>query len=217
MTNKAIVSVIITVYNTSIDLVTRAIDSVLRQDFQGFEIIVIDDGSNNDTYNQLLDYIKEREDKITYIRHRNCGQSLSINRGILNSNGKYIAILDSDDEYKPNHLSNCLEQMRYADLIASTTTTIVNSEDDYFVPDRADNNKLVHVDDCILLATFFGKKEVFEMLKFTDMYAADAHFFEQASLFFRVKKVALGTYIYYRNRADSICSALKTKQVLNHV
>jgi glycosyltransferase involved in cell wall biosynthesis len=198
-------------------LVTRAIDSVLCQDFQGFEIIVIDDGSNDDTYNQLLDYIKEREDKITYIRHRNCGQSLSINRGILNSNGKYIAILDSDDEYKPNHLSNCLEEMRYADLIASTTTTIVNSEDDYFVPDRADNNKLVHVDDCILLATFFGKKEVFEMLKFTDMYAADAHFFEQASLFFRVKKVALGTYIYYRNRADSICSALKTKQVLNHV
>jgi hypothetical protein len=49
------------------------------------------------------------------------------------------------------------------------------------------------------------------------MYAADAHFFEQASLFFRVNKVSLGTYIYYRNRADSICSTLKTKQVLNHV
>lgn len=217
MTNRVIVSVIITVYNTSIDLVTRAIDSVINQSFQDFEIIVVDDGSSNDVYNQLLDYVKEREHKITYIRHRNCGQSLSINRGILNSNGKYIAILDSDDEYKPNHLSKCLEQMHNADLIASTTTTIVGHHDDYYVPDRVDNNKLVHVDDCILLATLFGKKEVFDMLKFTDMYAADAHFFEQASLFFRAKKVALGTYIYYRNRADSICSALKTKQVLNHV
>lgn len=217
MTNRVIVSVIITVYNTSFDLVTRAIDSVINQSFQDFEIIVVDDGSSNDVYNQLLDYVKEREHKITYIRHRNCGQSLSINRGILNSNGKYIAILDSDDEYKPHHLSKCLEQMHFADLIASTTTTIVGHHDDYYVPDRVDNNKLVHVDDCILLATLFGKKEVFDMLKFTDMYAADAHFFEQASLFFRAKKVALGTYIYYRNRADSICSALKTKQVLNHV
>lgn len=217
MINRTIVSVIITVYNTSIELVTRAIDSVMNQDFQDFEIIIIDDGSSTDVYNQLLDYVKEREHRIAYIRHRNCGQSKSINRGILNSNGKYIAILDSDDEYKPNHLSNCLEQMHNADLIASTTTTIVNNEEDYYVPDRADNKKLVHVDDCILLATLFGKKEVFDMLKFTDMYAADAHFFEQASLFFRVKKVSLGTYIYYRNRADSICSTLKTKQVLNHV
>lgn len=217
MTKTTTVSVIITVYNTSIDLVTRAIDSVINQSFQDFEIIVVDDGSSSDLQNQLLDYVKEREHKITYIRHRNCGQSKSINRGILNSNGKYIAILDSDDEYKPNHLSKCLEQMQYADLIASTTTTIVGHHDDYYVPDRIDNNKMVHVDDCILLATLFGKKEVFDMLKFTDMYAADAHFFEQASLFFRVKKVSLGTYIYYRNRADSICSTLKTKQVLNHV
>jgi glycosyltransferase involved in cell wall biosynthesis len=189
----------------------------MKQDFQDFEIIIIDDGSTNDVCNLLLDYAKEREHRIIYIRHRNCGQSLSINRGILNSNGKYIAILDSDDEYKANHLSKCLEQMNYADLIASTTTTIVNNDEDYFVPDRADNKKLVHIDDCILLATLFGKKEVFDTLKFADMYAADAHFFEQASLFFRVNKVSLGTYIYYRNRADSICSTLKTKQVLNHV
>jgi glycosyltransferase involved in cell wall biosynthesis len=161
--------------------------------------------------------VKEHDSKIVYIRHRNCGQSLSINRGILNSNGKYISILDADDEYKVNHLSKCLEQMKYADLIASTTTTIVDKEDDYFVPDRLDNNKLVHVDDCILFATLFGKKEVFNTLKFCDMYAADAHFFEQASLHFRVKKVNLGTYIYYRNIAGSICSILKTRESLNHV
>lgn len=211
------ISVLIAVYNTPFNLVKRAINSVLQQDFEDFEIILIDDGSNNDIYNLMLDYSKKYEDKITYIRHRNCGQSQSINRGIRNSLGKFIAILDADDEYQVNHLSKCLEQMINADLIASTTTTIVDSDADYYVPDKLDNQKLVHVDDCILFATLFGKTEVFNMLQFQDIYAADAYFFEQASLHFRVKKVHLRTYIYYRNIAGSICANMKAKNSITLV
>lgn len=205
------ISVLIAVYNTSFHLVKRAIDSVLSQDFDDVEIILIDDGSNNDSHNQLLNYAKHHEGKITYLRHTNRGQSKSINRGIINSNGKYIAILDADDEYQPNHLSNCLQQMKYADLIASTTTTIVDKEEDYYVPDKFDNTQLIHVDDCVLFATLFGKKEVFTRLQFKDIYAADAHFFEEASCYFRVKKVNLRSYIYYRNIPGSICTNLKMK------
>ncbi len=217
MRDSFTISVLIAVYNTPFDLVKKALNSVLQQDFQDFEIILIDDGSNNDTYNQLLNYTKNHDDRITYIWHRNCGQSQSINRGIRNSFGKYIAILDADDEYQVNHLSKCLEQMTNADLIASTTTTIVDSDDDYYVPDKLDYKKLIHVDDCILFATLFGKKEVFNMLQFQDIYAADAYFFEQASLHFRVKKVDLRTYIYYRNIAGSICSTMKIKNNTNLV
>ncbi len=211
MRKSPAISVLIAVYNTSFYLIKRAIDSVLGQDFNDVELILIDDGSNNDSQNQLLNYTKNHEDKITYIRHQNCGQSKSINRGIINSNGKYIAILDADDEYKPNHLSNCLQQMNDSDLIASTTTTIVDKEEDHYVPDKHDNNRLVHVDDCILFATLFGKKEVFTLLRFQDIYAADAYFFEQASLHFRVKKVDLRSYIYYRNIPGSICTNMKIK------
>lgn len=210
------ISVLMSVYNTEIELVKRAIESVLIQDFQDFELIIIDDGSESETHIQLLEYVEKILHEVIYIRHRNRGQSLSINRGILNSKGKYIAILDADDEFKPNHLSACLEKLANFDLIASTTDTIVDEDADYFVPDKVDFDRLIHVDDCILFATLFGKREVFESIGFESIYAADAHFFEQAAKRFMVKKVDLRTYIYYRNNPDSVCSTLKREtQLLN--
>lgn len=203
------------VYDTDFLLVKRAIDSVLRQDFQDFEMIVIDDGSRNGTQNQLLNYIVQHEDKITYLRHTNCGQSESINRGILNSIGEYITILDADDEYKPNHLSSCLKAVETVDLIASTTETIVDSLDDFYVPDKHDQNQLIHVDECILFATLFGKRDVFINLKFQKKYAADAQFYESASEKYAVKKVNLRTYIYYRNIPNSTCAKIKKATLIN--
>jgi len=210
------ISVLMAVYDTDFSLVKRAIDSVLKQDFQDFEMIVIDDGSQNGTQNQLLNYIIQNEDKISYLRHANCGQSESINRGILNSTGEYITILDADDQYKPNHLSSCLKAISSLDLIASTTETIVDSSDDFYVPDKYDHNQLVHIDDCILFATLFGKKEVFMNLKFQKKYAADAQFYESASKKYAVKKVDLRTYIYYRNIPNSTCAKMKKTTLNSH-
>ena len=197
------------VYNTTFLLTKRAIDSVLNQDFQDFELIIIDDGSNNDTQNQILLYAIQHEDKITYVRHKNRSQSESINRGMLMSNSEFVTVIDADDEYKPNHLSTCLSEIKSLDLIASTTETIVNQESDYYVPDRFDNNQVIHVDNCILFATLFGKKEVFTMFKFDNIYGADAHFYERAEQKFAVKKLDLRTYVYYRNNLHSLTASIK--------
>lgn len=207
------ISVLMSVFNTPFELVQRAIDSVLHQDFQDFDLIVLDDGSHETLGVQLLQYCQLHETKITYLRHQNCGQSQSINRGIKISNGTYIAIIDSDDEYKPNHLSSCLSEMPHADLISSATETVVNSEEDYYVPDKFDYQKSVHVDECVLFATLFGKREVFERFSFKNMYAADAYFYAQASLIYRVKKANFRTYIYYRNMANSVSATLKRNQI----
>jgi len=217
MENKIRISVLMAVYNTDFFLVKRAIDSVLNQDFQDFELIVIDDGSHNDSQNQLLNYVKKHENKVIYLRHQNCGQSKSINRGILNSKGAYITIIDADDEYKPNHLRLCLREMKYNDLIASTTKTIVDREEDYYVPDKYDISQVIHVDDCILFATLFGKKEVFTTLKFQDMYAADSHFYEAAAKKYIVNKIDLRTYVYYRNIPNSTCAKMKKANLLTSV
>jgi glycosyltransferase involved in cell wall biosynthesis len=202
------------VYNTPFTLTKRAIDSVLQQDFEDFELIIIDDGSNNDTENQILNYAIQFEDKITYLRHKNRSQSESINRAILISASEFITVIDADDEYKPNHLRSCLAEITSLDLIASTTDTIVSQESDYYVPDRFDTNQVVHVDDCILFATLFGKKEVFTKLNFQDMYGADAHFYERAEQEFLVKKLDLRTYVYYRNNQDSLTARIKNQQPL---
>ncbi|MEA5258835.1 glycosyltransferase family 2 protein [Arcicella aquatica] len=211
MDNKIVISVLMSVFNTDFVLVKRAIDSVLNQDYQDFELIIIDDGSNNDTHYQVLDYAKIHEDKVVYLRHKNRGQSNAINRGISYSRGEYITILDADDEYKPNHLRACLNEIKGNDLIASTTKTIVDNENDYYVPDKYNLNRIIHVDDCILFATLFGKKEVFDKLKFQDIYSADSYFYESAAQRYNVKKVDLRTYIYYRNISSSICSTMKKK------
>ncbi len=204
------------VYDTEFVLIKRAIDSVLNQDFQDFDLIIIDDGSKNGSHIQLLNYVIQHENKITYLRHSNCGQSESINQGIRYSSGEFITILDADDEYKPNHLSLCLQEIKKQnlDLIASTTETVVDCPDDFYVPDRSNHNQLIHVDDCILFATLFGKKEVFLNLKFQKKYAADAQFYESASKLYAVKKIDLRTYIYYRNIPNSTTAKIK-KTVFN--
>ena len=209
MSQKLKVSVLMTVFNTNLIYTKRAIDSVLKQDFQDFELIIIDDGSKENNRESLMDYVEQYEDKITYIRHSNRGQSASVNRGVLYSQGEYITILDSDDEYKPNHLSTCLREINGADLICSTTETIVDSDNDYYVPDKNDHTKLIHLDEVIMFGTLFGLKKVFTSIDFKTGFAADSDFYEQATQLFNVKKLDLRTYVYHRNIPNSICANIK--------
>jgi glycosyltransferase involved in cell wall biosynthesis len=209
------ISVLMAVYNTNFIYVKRAIDSVLQQDFQDFELIIIDDGSKEIGREKLMQYATKNEDKISYIRHSNRGQSESINRGVSYSVGEYITIIDSDDEYKPNHLSACLKAVSNLDLICSTTETVVDSDNDYYVPDKNDQTKLIHLDNVILFGTLFGLKKVFTSIQFKNGFAADADFYEKASAQFQVKKLDLRTYIYHRNIPGSICATIKKENLSN--
>ena len=205
------------VYNTEFHFIKRAIDSVLEQDFQDFELIIIDDGSKGNDRKSLLEYVEKHEDKIVYIRHSNRGQAKSINRGVLISVGEFITILDSDDEYKPFHLSSCLQEMEDVDLICSTTETVVNSSDDYYVPDKNDLSKPIHLDDAVLFGTLFGHQKVFKSINFEGGFAADSAFYERAQIQFRAKKVFQKSYIYYRNNPNSTCAVLKKELSSNPI
>ena len=214
MLKQVHISVLMAVFNTEFSMIQRAIDSVLNQDYQDFELIIIDDGSTNNNRESLIKYIVPHEDRISYIRHSNRGQAASINWGVLNSVGTYITILDSDDEYKTNHLSSCLRAMEAADLICSTSEPIVETQEDYFVPDRNDLSKQIHLDEATLFGTLFGLREVFINLKFRDGFAADSDFFERAKARYLVKKIDLRTYIYYRNNPNSTCSQVKLQNLI---
>lgn len=95
------VSIVIPTYNRAW-LLRKAILSVLNQTYQDFEIIVVDDASNDNT----IDVISALNDKrIKYIRNEyNKGEAGARNTGILNTNGQYIAFLDDDDEWLPKKL-----------------------------------------------------------------------------------------------------------------
>jgi len=215
MLNTTKVSVLMTVFNTDFFYTKRAIDSVLHQDFQDFELIIIDDGSKGNDRELLMDYVEKNEDKISYIRHSNRGQSESINRGVLYSFSEYITIIDSDDEYKQNHLSSCLMEINDLDLICSTSETIVDNDNDYYVPDKNDLSKLIHLDEATLFGTLFGRKKVFTSIEFKTRFAADADFYERATKLFSVKKLDLRTYIYHRNIPNSICARTKKANLIS--
>lgn len=100
------VSVIIPTYNRA-TLLGRAIQSVLAQTYQDFELIIVDDASTDDTESLVKSFNSE---KIRYIRHRkNKGVSAARNTGIRSAKGDYIALQDSDDEWMPEKLE---KQMR---------------------------------------------------------------------------------------------------------
>lgn len=95
------ISVIIPTYNRAQKLV-RAISSVLFQTFTGYEIIVVDDGSNDNT----LDCLEPMQRYIKYLPHpKNLGVSVARNTGIRASMSPLIAFLDSDDYWLPEKLS----------------------------------------------------------------------------------------------------------------
>ena len=93
------VSVIIPTFNR-LSLISRAIDSVLSQTIKPFEIIVVDDGSSDNT----SIFIKNNYKSVKLIKQKNLGVSKARNVGIKNSSGDWIALLDSDDEWKKNKL-----------------------------------------------------------------------------------------------------------------
>ena len=95
------VSVIIPTYNQA-KFINNAIESVLKQSFRDFEIIVVNDGSTDNTEAIVKGFIDFR---IRYIGHsNNLGLSEARNNGIRASRGEYIALLDSDDEFLPEKL-----------------------------------------------------------------------------------------------------------------
>lgn len=109
--NKPVVSVIIPTYNR-VHLLRRAIQSVLNQTYQDFEIIIIDDGSIDNT-EEVVKKFQEQDKRVRYIKHEeNKGGSAARNTGIKNAKGKYIAFLDSDDEWLPTKLEKQIELFR---------------------------------------------------------------------------------------------------------
>ena len=93
-------SVIIPLYNKE-KYVLKTITSVLQQSFQNFDIVIVDDGSTD----QSLAIVKSlNNDKITVIQQENQGASIARNTAIAASNGSYIATLDADDIWDKNHL-----------------------------------------------------------------------------------------------------------------
>ncbi len=162
------VSVIIPTYNRA-SLIGRAIQSVLDQTYQDCEIIVVDDGSTDDTGAILRSY----GERIRTIRHsRNKGAGSARNTGIRQANGRYIAFLDSDDEWLRKKLEIQMEAMRTAPSVVGVVysgTWRVKGERKWLIPkpDQIPSDERLHRSllsgaYMVLTPAALVKKECFE-------------------------------------------------------
>lgn len=122
---KPFFSIVIPAYNRE-DYLNRCLDSILAQKYRNWEAVVVDDGSTDNTRNIVQDY---NDDRIRYFYKDNGGASSARNVAIDKSNGKYIAFLDSDDEYKPDHLQsiyNFLEEKGFPVCLVCTDFIVNN-------------------------------------------------------------------------------------------
>ena len=104
------VSVIIPIYNTSRYL-RSALDSVLGQSFHDIEIVCVEDGSEDNSREILLEYAAKDERIVTILVDSNQGLCQSRKTGILHSSGEYVMFLDSDDEYLPGTCARVYEEI----------------------------------------------------------------------------------------------------------
>lgn len=102
MTEQPLVSVVIATYNMG-QYLPEAVDSVLAQTWKNLELIVVDDGSEDDTEKRMEAYSKNS--RVRYIKTKNQGQPKAKNRGLEEAQGQFIAFCDADDFWAPNKLN----------------------------------------------------------------------------------------------------------------
>lgn len=107
------VSIIIPAYNSA-EYIKQAVDSALGQTYKNVEIVVVDDGSTDNTAGVLAPYIKENN--IKYIHQENEGAGMARNKGINNSSGEIVAFLDADDIWMPDKLEKQIPLLSNPDI-----------------------------------------------------------------------------------------------------
>ena len=122
------VSVIIPVYNGK-NYIKQSINSALKQTYKDIEVIVIDDFSNDGTYEYVLnEFINEVNlGKVKIFRNeKNMERSYSRNFGFKVSQGEYVFFLDCDDEWKTNYIEETIKNFNNSDIVYSIPRTFIN-------------------------------------------------------------------------------------------
>ncbi len=191
------VSIILTAHNQK-SFISRAIDSVLNQTTMRWELLIIDDGSDDGTESFIKNYFLLNK-KIRYFRRLFNGVVAAKNFGIKNAIGDYITFLNPEDEFKPNHI---ILRMNYLDynpdvdlIIGSIDFEILKAENpDYYEKILQHENK----ESLLSTSVIFGRRKVFELLGgFNDVEYYETDFLVRAIDHFKIQKFDSPTYIIH--------------------
>lgn len=207
-------SVILPTYNRE-HLITRAVASVLAQTFHDFELIVVDDASQDNTA-EIVSGLCADDARLRLIQSMHVGAPAARNVGIASAAGEFVAFIDSDDEYLTEHLAiraEYLQQHPNVQMLHGGVDII----GDPFVPDANDPEARIHIKDCVVGGTFvISKKVLSDVGGFPDVsFGEDLRLYQllvQHAVV--VDHIDAATYRYYRNTADSTCNVVGAATVL---
>ena len=112
---KPLISVIIPIYNTG-DSAVKLLDKLTKQSYENLEIICVDDGSKDGSFDLVTEFIRQSKLKnknlnMTILRQKNQGAAGARNLGLKKASGEYVTFIDSDDEVKKTHIEDLLKSL----------------------------------------------------------------------------------------------------------
>ena len=156
---KELISVIVPVYNAE-KYLQKCLDSILEQTYQNLEIIIINDGST-DNSGQICQEYEKKDARIIYIEKENSGVSDTRNTGLDRMTGTYVTFVDSDDWVEPNYIKFLYEKVidHKADIVVGNYTSFNESNSVFYFHTSADYYEKVY-DNKSIIPCLYDSKEL---------------------------------------------------------
>lgn len=215
--NDTFISVIIPVYNVE-NYISACLDSVLRQNYRDYEIVVVDDESQDKTL-QIVEKYAENNENIVVLKTEHGGQAKARNLGMQHASGQYITFLDGDDYWEGEHLEKLCDI-----LVCSQCDICVANQ--YFVV-HGGEKQIIKLFDIPESRTVSGKEIVFQNINipgsmclvtcrkgfleereicFQEDYICNEDFDFFMNAIINTEKVAVVGHLFYNYRRDNISS-----------
>lgn len=169
---KPKISIIIPIYNAE-KYIEKCINSILMQTFQDFEIILVNDGSTDDS-KLICDNYVEKDCRIRLINKKNGGAASARNLGIEHSNGKYISFIDIDD-YIAHNMYEVLYRnaIKYSSDLVICEFISINEDEIYEFKNETNNSKEIKLSNKEALSQLYKEKEVTFVVPWNKLYKSE--------------------------------------------
>lgn len=204
---KDVISVIIPVYNVAAYL-KECLDSVLSQNYEKLEVILIDDGSP-DISGRICDEYAAKDSRVKVIHQENAGAAAAKNAGLRIATGEYLSFVDSDDTLEPGayRYMHALLQDSGADVVqcAFRDVYVNRSEDQIFRAGRTEEDKISYLTrlpedwTCSLLWNKLYKRKLYEGVFFEEGHRIDDEYFTYQGIL-KAEKIVVDEKIVYNYR-----------------
>ena len=172
-----LISVIIPTYNRA-SFLPQAVESALGQAGVEVEVIIVDDGSTDETPELVNQRASVWGDRVSYVRQQNSERSAARNNGLCRARGEYVTFLDSDDLWRPDHARKCIEALRrHPEAVAAygeyglmsadnrpicETVKRPASEGKHFMRDLCLKRLILHPTEVVLRRSMLTSNELFD-------------------------------------------------------